>query len=386
MDWKSLNRKVHSELQNHVIPFWVDHSIDFKNGGYYTCLLGNGEVFDTDKFVWLQARQIWMFAKLYEDDRQQTKWLDIANHGAQFLMKHGRDTNGQWYFALDEKGAPLVKPYNIFSDCFACLAFGQLYKVTDEKDFLEVAQQAFNNIVTRQPNPKGPYEKRIGESRPLKNFALPMILANLVFEVGDLFDLEQQNIIDECIQTVMNDFYDDDLNVILENVDHDNRFHDSMDGRLINPGHAIEAMSFIMDLGKLKEDQELVKTACNRTMRMLELGWDIQYGGIFYFLDALNHPLQQLEWDQKLWWVHLEASVALLKGYHLTQDQALLNRFQLVFDYTWTHFRDTNKGEWFGYLKRDGSRLLELKGGKWKGCFHVPRSLRLLELITKEMI
>lgn len=32
-------------------------------------------------------------------------------------------------------------------------------------------------------------------------------------------------------------------------------------------------------------------------------------------------------------------------------------------------------GEWYGYLNRQGEVLLHLKGGKWKGCFHVPRAL-----------
>lgn len=44
--------------------------------------------------------------------------------------------------------------------------------------------------------------------------------------------------------------------------------------------------------------------------------------------------------------------------------------------YTWQHFPDSLSGlEWFGYLNRQGEILLPLKGGKWKGCFHLPRGL-----------
>jgi len=38
-------------------------------------------------------------------------------------------------------------------------------------------------------------------------------------------------------------------------------------------------------------------------------------------------------------------------------------------------FKDTKYPEWWGYLNRQGEVLLDLKGGKWKGCFHVPRGL-----------
>lgn len=103
---------------------------------------------------------------------------------------------------------------------------------------------------------------------------------------------------------------------------------------------------------------------------------DPVHGGIFYFLDRLDQPPQQLEWDQKLWWVHLETLIALLKGFRHTGDERCLEWFHRVHDYTWTHFRDSEHGgEWFGYLNRRGEVLLDLKGGKWKGCYHVPRGL-----------
>jgi N-acylglucosamine 2-epimerase len=83
-----------------------------------------------------------------------------------------------------------------------------------------------------------------------------------------------------------------------------------------------------------------------------------------------------LEWDQKLWWVHVEALVAMAKAWTLTGDERCAEWFRKLQDYTWKHFRDNEQGgEWFGYLNRRGEVLLPLKGGKWKGCFHVPRSL-----------
>jgi N-acylglucosamine 2-epimerase len=108
---------------------------------------------------------------------------------------------------------------------------------------------------------------------------------------------------------------------------------------------------------------------------MLEYGWDEEYGGIFYFMDVKGHPTQQLEWDQKLWWVHLETLVFLLKAYQATNDSRCWEWFEKVHAYTWERFPEQENGEWYGYLNRKGEVLLPLKGGKWKGCFHVPRAL-----------
>ena len=67
--------------------------------------------------------------------------------------------------------------------------------------------------------------------------------------------------------------------------------------------------------------------------------------------------------------------LSLLKSYQLTGDNQCLEWFEKVHDYTWTHFKDKEHPEWYGYLNRRGEVLLPLKGGKWKGCFHVPRGL-----------
>lgn len=376
MNLQSLAQTYRQELLDNVLPFWMKHSKDQEKGGFFTCLLRDGQVFDTDKFVWLQARQTWTFSMLYNRLEQRPEWLDMARHGADFLQKHGRDANGDWYFSLNREGRPLVQPYNIFSDCFATMAFGQLYLATGEPEHADIAKQAFRNVLRRQNDPKGPYNKIVPGTRPLKNFALPMILSNLCLEIEDLLEPELvEETIQNCIHEVMEVFYQPEHGLILENVAPDGQFSDSFDGRLLNPGHVIEAMWFIMDLGSRAGDQALIRKAVDITLSTLEFGWDAEHGGIFYFLDLKGYPTQQLEWDQKLWWVHLETLVALLKGYKLTGNRDCLEWFEKVHDYTWAHFPDPEFGEWYGYLNRRGEVLLPLKGGKWKGCFHVPRAL-----------
>lgn len=364
------------ELFQKVIPFWMNHSKDEEHGGYFTCLSRDGQVYDTDKFIWLQAREVWQFAKLYNTIEPKQEWLDMAVHGADFLQQHGADANGQWYFSMNRQGEPLVQPYNIFSDCFATMAFGQLYKATGEERYAQLAKDTFYAILERQDNPKGSYNKGVPGTRPLKNFALPMILSNLALEIESLLPERLiQETLDKVIHEVMEVFYFEKEGLILENVSPEGQFVDCFEGRLLNPGHAIEAMWFMMDLGERLNRPELIEKAVKITLNTIEYGWDKEHGGIFYFMDLKGHPPQQLEWDQKLWWVHLETLVALIKGYYLTGNPACWDWFEKVHAYAFDHFSDPHQGEWFGYLNREGKVLLPLKGGKWKGCFHVPRGL-----------
>lgn len=364
------------ELTNNIIPFWMNHSKDEKFGGYFSCLGRSGNVFDTDKFMWLQGREVWMFATLFDKLEARQEWLDMAIHGAEFMKKHGRDAGGNWYFSLNREGKPLVQPYNIFSDCFATMGFGALYTATKNEEYGEIAKQTFENILKRRNNTKGKYNKIYPGTRDLRNFSLPMILSNLSIEIEHLLNKSLVNeLIDDIINEVMNVFYQEEHGIILENVNQDGTFSDSFEGRLLNPGHTIEAMWFIMDLGVRLNKPELINKALEIALKALDYGWDKEFGGIFYFLDFKGYPPQQLEWDQKLWWVHVEALVCMAKGWSLTGNEQAKIWFEKLHNYTWNHFKDKEYGEWFGYLNRRGEVLLDLKGGKWKGCFHVPRAL-----------
>lgn len=376
MDFQQLSKLYKDELLNNVLPFWLTKSQDEKYGGYFTCLDRAGNVFDTDKFVWLQGREVWQFSMLYNNMEKNPDWLKCALQGGEFLKKFGHDGNYNWYFSLTREGKAIIEPYNIFSYTFATMAFGQLSKASGNQEYAEIAKKTFDIILSKVNNPKGKWDKSHPGTRSLKNFALPMILCNLALEIEHLLDKDFLNkTIDTCIHEVMNVFYRPELGLVVENLTTENELSDTFEGRLLNPGHAIEAMWFIMDLGVRLNRPELIDRAVKIAVQMVEYGWDKQYGGIFYFLDRKGHPTQQLEWDQKLWWVHVETLISMIKGYQLTGSKDCLKWFETIHDYTWEHFKDKEYPEWFGYLNRQGEVLLPLKGGKWKGCFHVPRGL-----------
>jgi N-acylglucosamine 2-epimerase len=373
-----LSQLYRDTLLHNIIPFWMEHSIDHTHGGYFTCLDRQGQVYDTDKFIWLQNRQVWMFSTFYNQIEKNPDWLRVAAQGAEFLAQHGRDEHGDWYFSLDRTGQPLIQPYNIFSDCFAAMAFSQYAAASGESSAKEIALQAYQNVLRRQNNPKGKYTKAYPGTRPLKSLAVPMILANLTLEMSWLLPpTELDRVLAATVKEVMEDFRDPEQGYMREAVDPKGQRVDCYEGRLLNPGHGIEAMWFMMDIAQRQGNRELLLQATEVVIKTLELAWDKEYGGIYYFMDDRGYPPQQLEWDQKLWWVHLETLVALAMGYRLTGDARCWEWYQRVHEYTWGHFADAEYGEWFGYLNRQGEVLLNLKGGKWKGCFHVPRAMLL---------
>jgi N-acylglucosamine 2-epimerase len=269
------------------------------------------------------------------------------------------------------------------------MAFGQYALAAGDEPAAELARATYHQILARQANPKGPYTKQVPGARPLRSLALPMILSNLVLELEPLLPAaEVDAALDDCIASVVGLFRDTATQLLLEAVAPDGSQVDSFEGRLLNPGHALEATWFLMDIARRRGDAALLNTAVEIALATLQFGWDAEHGGLFYFMDRLGRPPQQLEWDQKLWWVHLEALVAALMGYARTRRPECWTWFERLHAYTWAHFPDPQYGEWFGYLNRRGEVLLPLKGGKWKGCFHLPRALlrcsQLLEHLAAE--
>ena len=387
MDFQELAEKYRSELLDSVLPFWLTHSQDKEFGGYFSCLGRDGSVYDTDKFIWLQGREVWLFSMLCNKLEPRQEWLDCALQGGEFLRRCGHDGDYNWYFSLTREGKPLIDPYNIFSYTFATMAFAQLAKASGNEEYAQIAKRTFDRILEKRSNPKGRWCKAHPGTRPMKDFALPMILCNLTLEIEHLID---PALIDEtirtCLHEVMDVFYQKDLGLIVENVSaEDGSLVDSFEGRSINPGHSLEAMWFIMDLGCRLGRRDLIDRAVEISLRTIDYGWDKEYGGIFYFMDRLGRPPQQLEWDQKLWWVHIESAIAMIRGYQLTGRKECLKWFIALDEYMWSHFKDQEFPEWFGYLNRRGEVLLPLKGGKWKGCFHVPRGLYQIWQILQEI-
>lgn len=375
-DFGKLAKLYSKTLLEDVVPFWEKYSVDWDCGGYFSCLDRQGNTFDTDKFMWMQCRQIWAFSLLYNEVEKKDQWLKIAKNGVDFLKKHGTDDDGNWYFSLDRKGNPLVQPYNLYSDMDAGIGFTQYFIATGDESAREVALKSHRNVVKRKDNPKGSYSKAYPGTRPLRELGMTGAILITTLEMESLLPADVFNeTINTCIDEIFNFSLNEERNLLFEYTAPDGSHPDCSEGRLIVPGHSIEAMWYVMEAAKRCGDRDLINKALDIALSTAEFGWDDEFGGFFYFLDSEGRPPVQLEWDRKLWWVHLEPLITFVMGYALTGRPEAWQWFEKIHEYTWLKFPDPQYGEWWGYLDRSGKPFLELKGGKWKGCFHLPRAL-----------
>ncbi|MFA7230152.1 MAG: AGE family epimerase/isomerase [Victivallaceae bacterium] len=386
--FKNYLGKYENELLESVIPFWENHCIDKEFGGYFTSLDRDGSVYDSTKYMWMQWRIVYMFGELYNSEYSRGEWLGIAQYGFDFLRKNGRDKDGRYYFAINRQGKPAIAPYNIYSECFAAMGGAAMYSCTKTELYKEAALDAMNNYIKRIDNPKGQWDKSLPGKQRYQALGHYMMLANLGLTMKDFLGTDEyDHDIESAIEIVLSKFWNESLGVMFENILPDGGFDlDSCDGRMLNPGHVLEAMWFLLKyFDDYSRDEAKIEKVAMIIKKTLEFGWDKTHGGIYYFMDALHKPHLELQWDMKLWWVHCEAILACLYAYKLTGDQEFYDWFEKIHAWTWAHFPDSEYGEWYGYLNRQGEPTHALKGGKWKTFFHLPRCLLYATRLMKQM-
>ncbi|MBN1511138.1 MAG: AGE family epimerase/isomerase [Phycisphaerae bacterium] len=381
-----LRDQYRTALLDDVVPFWMKHGVDRECGGFFTCLERNGSVFSTDKPVWFAGRATWLYATLYHRLEHRPEWLDLARHGFAFSEKHCFAPDGKMYFSVTREGKPLQMRRHVYSEVFATLAYAALAEATGDDAVRGRAVDVFNSFRRYQTTPGLLPPKIDPQTRPAKSLSPLMCLismADALLRVDD--DPRYEILIDGAIEELFRDFIRPEDAVVLETVDPDGRPLDTPAGRVMNPGHAIETAWFILEVARRRGDEGLIRRILPVLDWSFERGWDREHGGLLYFLDVAGKPSPYLEHDMKLWWPHSEALYAALLAWHLTGENKYLDWFEKVHEYTFAHFPDPEYGEWFGYLRRDGSPSTDLKGNMWKGPFHIPRALWLCWSLLDEM-
>ncbi|MES2416695.1 MAG: AGE family epimerase/isomerase [Bacteroidota bacterium] len=376
-----------NQLLNDTVPFWFPRSIDTEYGGFLLMRDADGSLIDDDKAVWIQGRAAWLLATLYHTISPKQEWLDGAKSGIDFLNKYCFDTDGQMFFHVARNGKPIRKRRYYFSETFAVIANAAYAKASGDESAAEKARFLFGKCIEYATTP-GLLPAKYTSTRQAKGIGVPMIMMNTAQQLRETIgDPRCDEWIDRWIAEIERDFVKDDIRCVMEQVAPDGSIIDHIDGRTLNPGHAIEGAWFILHEAKYRNnDPRLIALGCKMLDYMWERGWDKEHGGIFYFKDVYDKPVQEYWQDMKFWWPHNEVIIATLLAYLLTGEEKYRQWHQMVHDYAYSKFHDKENGEWYGYLHRDGTLAQTAKGNLYKGPFHLPRQEWYCQQIINEYL
>lgn len=374
------------DLEEDIMPFWLNHGLDKEHGGVYTCLNRDGSIIDTTKSVWFQGRFGFVSAFAYNNVEHRQEWLDASKSCIDFIEKYCFGEQGHMYFEIAADGTPLRKRRYVFSESFAAIAMSEYSLATGDKSYAEKAlaifkrMQYFLSTPDLLPSKYEPSVKGLSHS-------ITMILVNVAARIREVIKdpaLDKQ--IDDSIETIRNKFMHPEWKALLESVGPNGEFLDTCTGRTINPGHCIETSWFLMEEAKYRNwDKNIMDTALKILDWSWAWGWDDMYGGIINFRDCRNLPQQDYSQDMKFWWPQTETIIASLYAYMATGDDKYMDMHKLIRKWTYAHFPDHEYGEWFGYLHRDGTVAQPAKGNIFKGPFHIPRMMVKCYTLCKEL-
>lgn len=379
--------KYKEDLTENIMPFWLKNGLDREHGGIYTCLNRDGSLMDTTKSVWFQGRFAFTCSFAYNQVAQNQEWLDAAKLTLDFIEKYCFDENRRMYFEVTADGTPLRLRRYVFSESFAAIAMAEYAAATGDAEYARKALAVFKDM-RRFLNTPGILEPKYLPTVQCQGHSITMIMINVASCIKKVIEDPELDIqIDESVHALRTYFMHPEFKALLETVGPNGEFIDTLSGRTINPGHCIETAWFLFDVAEARGgDKELTDLALTILDWSWDWGWDEQYGGIINFRDCKNLPSQDYAQDMKFWWPQTEAIIATLYAYKLTGNERYLKMHRMISDWTYAHFPDSEYGEWYGYLHRDGSVAQPAKGNLFKGPFHIPRMMTKAYTLCQEIL
>jgi N-acylglucosamine 2-epimerase len=366
---------------------------DSECGGYLTCFDRFGRLTDTDKYIWFQGRQLWMFSHLYRALEPRENWIRLAQLGRNFLVEHAYAGDGRWHYRLDRAGSVKQGTISIYTDLFVLGGLCEFAVASGSCEDSALIETTFDAIERNVLDPQfksiyhGTWSERYDRHGIYMISLCKAAIARQVLGAD-----RTKALIDHCLRKILYTFAQDEHQALFESVSRDGSFIDEAEGRLLNPGHALESMWFCIEEGLFRNDRAIVERAIAIIDWMYCRGYDAQYGGLVSFVDLTEgdppqtdwHRATGMQWHDKAWWVHCEALYALALAAAESGQAAFSQRFCELYDWCQNHFADREYGEWYSELYRNGSPKVLDKGTKWKAAYHLPRALlRLLKLLER---
>lgn len=242
------------DLREGYLPFWDGTiRVDSKLGGFMPYLKPDGTHVDTIKRMYYQGRGIWVFSYLYNHFGKETRYLDVAKKGIDFILKYCRDENGYWISEVTREGKPLTGSVNIYGDMYVAMALGEYYAATGDekmKDIaIETAHKVNERIVSLDYQHLGghgaghePGTKRLGTWQHFLAALTP-----LARQTGD-YGVEL--IARMCVRNILERHWQPDLGIFFEHLDDMFRPFRSdalINHRIVSGWHSIQACWMVMD-------------------------------------------------------------------------------------------------------------------------------------------
>ena len=371
-----------SELENNILPFWMNKMEDNEEGGFYGQITGEDELKpEASKGAILNARILWTFSSAYRL-LKKPEYLETATRAKRYLIDRFYDPQyGGIYWELDYKGNPLDTKKQIYAIGFAIYGLSEYARATGDEEALAYAQQLFDVIEQHSfdSEQNGYVEALTRDWQPIEDMRLSDKDENEkktmnthlhilepytnLYRVWKDEQLERQlrNLIEVFISRIL-DPQTGHLNLFFEE-DWTNKYH------IVSYGHDIEASWLIHEAALVLGDPEVLKRIEPIIIRIAQAADEglNPDGSMIY-----ENFLDKQKIDRELhWWVQAENVVGHINLYQHFGDTEALDTAARCWEFIKTKLIDREQGEWHWSLLPDGTvNRRDDKAGFWKCPYH----------------
>lgn len=371
-----------SELENNILPFWMNKMEDNEEGGFYGQITGEDELKpEASKGAILNARILWTFSSTYRL-LKKPEYLETATRAKRYLIDRFYDPQyGGIYWELDYKGNPLDTKKQIYAIGFAIYGLSEYARATGDEEALAYAQQLFDVIEQHSfdSEQNGYVEALTRDWQPIEDMRLSDKDENEkktmnthlhilepytnLYRVWKDEQLERQlrNLIEVFITRIL-DPQTGHLNLFFEE-DWTNKY------RIYSYGHDIEASWLIHEAALVLGDPEVLKRIEPIIIRIAQAADEglNPDGSMIY-----ENFLDKQKIDRELhWWVQAENVVGHINLYQHFGDTEALDTAVRCWEFIKTKLIDREHGEWHWSLLPDGTvNRRDDKAGFWKCPYH----------------
>lgn len=390
---QSMSAEVQRELVEDLIPFWQKRAIDYQNGGFIGRMETNGNVdLRSVKGLILNSRLLWSYAALYQYSNEDSLF-SLAQRAFDYVTKHFVDYDyGGAFWALDFKGNFLETKKKIYGQAFCIYALAEYYKITQEKEVLDLARHFFEMLESSAyDQAHGGYFEAFERSwKKTEDLRLSTVDMNedksmnthlhILEAYTNLHTIWDDKRVAQKLSELLGIF----LNHIIDPETHHFRlfFDESWTNKSpkISFGHDIEGSWLLTESAVASGDSELLQKTEQAALQMaaavLEHGVDSD-GGIFFEGDQKG-----IADSDKHWWPQAEAVVGFLNAYQHGGDEKFLQAALKTWAFIAKHIIDKKGGEWYWRISQNRKPYLnDPKVSEWKSAYHTCRAC--IEIIKR---
>ena len=364
MTLQELKNDYRDRIFNQYLPFWEKGGYDDELGGFMCELSDDGKVVNDEKYIWYQARGIWVYSFLYNNFGGNKKFYEIARRSRDFLVKYMYMGDGNWRESVNRRGIPVPSSVSqgtskdIYGSLFSAAGLIELYRASGNREDLEIAITSIWSSVKAYESPDYEGIKVPGiDKKGLRTLGHSfMIVWNLTNLLGFHNDQKLEELQNEHVNHILKDFWNPEYGINNENLFHD---YSRLPGfeSVMYTGHYLETLWILLYEALRKHDKQLFGTVKNRIRRVIEMGWDYVFDGLGtenYYVFSSGGKCQGPDFDLKVMWAHTELLVATMTIMEYTGEIWAKEWYERGREYCLKTMANTGNGVWRQAVDRFG--------------------------------